>query len=332
MEFSELAALAAGHAQARAIQVALKLKLFEVLAQAPLDADYLAAAIACDARATKLLANAVSALGLLELRDGRYHLSATARRFLIAAAPEYLGGMILFDEAIFPLWASLKDSIRSGSSARTPDMFQRRPEETRRFIRAMDSLVRARGDAAWMAANLDLSGVGAIADVGGGPGTYLIDILRRFPEMKGAILDLPPTLTVAREILEERDRGLAGRIDLIEYDYRDRDLPAGFDAVLLSNIVHSEDVAANRALVRRCYRGLNRGGILIIKDHVMNADLTQPAAGAVFSLYLLLTTPGRDYSFEEMGEWLGEAGFGDIIRRDLPSPPFSSSLVIARKA
>ena len=150
--------------------------------------------------------------------------------------------------------------------------------------------------------------------------------------MKGAILDLPPTLTVAREILEERDRGLAGRIDLIEYDYRDRDLPAGFDAVLLSNIVHSEDVAANRALVRRCYRGLNRGGILIIKDHVMNADLTQPAAGAVFSLYLLLTTPGRDYSFEEMGEWLGEAGFGDIIRRDLPSPPFSSSLVIARKA
>ena len=33
MEFSELAALAAGHAQARAIQVALKLKLFEVLAQ-----------------------------------------------------------------------------------------------------------------------------------------------------------------------------------------------------------------------------------------------------------------------------------------------------------
>ena len=115
MEFSELAALAAGHAQARAIQVALKLKLFEVLAQVPLDADQLAAAIASEARATRLLANAITALGLLELRDGRYHLSAAARRFLIAAAPEYLGGMILFDEAIFPLWARLEDSIRSGS-------------------------------------------------------------------------------------------------------------------------------------------------------------------------------------------------------------------------
>ena len=50
----------------------------------------------------------------------------------------------------------------------------------------------------------------------------------------------------------------------------------------------------------------------------MNADLTQPAAGAVFSLYLLLTTPGRDYSFEEIGEWLREAGFGGISRRSCP--------------
>src|SRR5580693_8114187 len=113
MDFPELAALAGGHAEARTIQVALKLKLFEVLARAPLDAGQLAAAIGCDARATALLANAVTALGLLEQRGGRYHLSAPARRFLIESASEYLGGMIAFDEAIFPLWASLEDAVRS---------------------------------------------------------------------------------------------------------------------------------------------------------------------------------------------------------------------------
>src|SRR5271163_4930365 len=118
MDFPELAALAAGHAEARAIQVALKLKLFELLAPNPLDAGQLAAAIGCDARAT--------ALGLLELHGARYHLSPPARRFLIESAPEYLGAMIAFDEAIFPLWASLEDTIRSGAPVRTPDMFQRR--------------------------------------------------------------------------------------------------------------------------------------------------------------------------------------------------------------
>ena len=40
--------------------------------------------------------------------------------------------------------------------------------------------------------------------------------------------------------------------------------------------------------------------------------LIKPAAGAVFSLYLLLTTRGRDYSFDETAGWLGGAGFIDI--------------------
>jgi SAM-dependent methyltransferase len=291
MDFSELADLAGAHAGARAIQVALKLRLFEALAGRSLDASELAASIGCDPHATALIANAMVAMGLLDKRADRLSLTPASRRFLLVASPEYLGAMILFDEAIFPLWSRLEDSIRSGTPARTPDMFQRRHEETALFIRAMDSLVRARGDAVWTAENVDLSGIGAIADVGGGPGTYLIEFMRRFPALKGAILDLPATLAVAQQLLDERDAGLAARIEPVEYDYRREELPAGFDAIFLSNIIHSEDAPTNRALLQRCYRGLQPGGIVIIKDHIMNAGLTEPAAGALFSLYLLLTTP-----------------------------------------
>ena len=87
------------------------------------------------------------ALVLLTITDGRYRLAASGRRFMLKASPEYLGGMILFDEAIFPYWARLEDSVLSGLPARA-DMFQSRAEDTERFIRAMDSLTRARGDAA----------------------------------------------------------------------------------------------------------------------------------------------------------------------------------------
>jgi hypothetical protein len=330
MEFTDLANLAGGHAAARAIQVAVKLKLFEWLAGGPLGADELAAATGCDPRAFTMLTNAMVALGLLDKSTEGFGLTLSSRRFLLSSSPEYFGGMILFDEAIFPLWSRLEDSIRSGKPARTPDMFQHTPEETRRFIRAMDSLVRARGDAVWMAENVDLGGVGAIADIGGGPGTYLIEFMRRLPKLRGAILDLPATLAVSREILAERN-SVTPRIELIQYDYRSHELPPGFDAIFLSNIIHSEDEATNRALLGRCYRGLPAGGMVILKDHVMNADLTEPAAGALFSLYLLLTTPGRDYSFDEIAQWLRESGFADIRRRALPAPPFSSSVVTARK-
>ena len=99
----------------------------------------------------------------------------------------------------------------------------------------------------------------------------------------------------------------------------------------MSNIIHSENEPVNEALMAKCFRALNPGGLIAVKDHIMNRDLTEPAAGAVFSLYLLLTTRGRDYSFDETAGWLGAAGFIDIQMTTLPSPPFTSSIVSARK-
>jgi SAM-dependent methyltransferase len=331
MEFAELAAMAGAHAEARAIQVALKLGIFELLAQGSQAEIAIADTLGTDRRATMLLANAMVALGLLEKHGGNYRLSGAAGRYLVKSSPEYLGGMILFDEAIFPYWAKLEDSIRSGASARPPDMFQSAPEDTERFIRAMDSLTRGRGDAAWVADHLDLAGIRTIADLGGGPGTYLAAILKQDLKIRGAIWDLPATLKVTRTILAEREPELTERIELLEVDYRKARLPGPVDAVFMSNIVHSEQEADNSNLMAKCFAAIAPGGLIALKDHVMNRDLTDPRAGAVFSLYLLLTTRGRDYSFDEIAGWLTAAGFIDTKVDTLPNPPFTSSLVTARR-
>jgi len=331
MDYTRLAALVSGHGDARAIQVALKLKLFEALAAGESDAAALAAATGCDQRAVMILANAMVALGLLEKDDARYRLGEAARRYLIESSEEFLGGIISFDEAIFPLWVRLEDSVRDGAPVRTPDMFQSKPEETARFIRAMDSLVRARGDARYLASILDLSGVEVVVDVGGGPGTYLVEFVKRWPHLRAAICDLPATLAAARDVLAERDALVRERIELLSFDYRSDEIPIRCGAILLSNIIHSENEPINQTLAHKCFRALNPGGRLIIKDHILNRQLTEPAAGALFSLYLLMTTHGRDYSFDEVRAWLSDAGFVDIEQQRLPSPPFSSSLMFARK-
>ncbi|MGH7950113.1 MAG: methyltransferase [Candidatus Binataceae bacterium] len=331
MDFAELAGLAGAHAEARAIQVALKLGVFRALAGGPADGPTLARVLHCDQRATRLLANALVALRLLEKTGADFSLSDAARRYLLDDSDEYVGGMILFDESIFPLWAKLEYSIRTGRPARTPDMFQQSAPETEGFIGAMDSLVRARGDALWLAEHLDLSGVTTIADVGGGPGTYLVELLRKWPDLRASICDLGATLKVARRFLEKHAPWALDRLELREVDYLRDELPGPRDALLLSNVVHSENEAANAELARKCYRALSPGGRVIIKDHIMNRDLTEPRAGALFSLYLLLTTRGRDYAFEEIAGWLEAAGFVDIQLQALPSPQFTSSLVMARK-
>lgn len=323
--------MASGHTEARAIQTALKLGLFQALVGGELDQAALARGIKADARATGLLANALAALGLLDKRLGRFALTGAARRYLVESSGEYLGAMILFDGALWEEWGRLEDSIRSGKPARTPDMFQATPQDTARFIRAMDSLVRARGDAKWVAENLDLRTVETIADIGGGPGTYIAEMVRRWPRLRAAIYDLPATLRVAREILGERAPELCDKIELVSVDYLKDEIPGPRDALFMSNIIHSETPATNAALMKKCFAALRAGGRLIVKDHVMNRELTEPRAGAVFALYLLLTTDGRDYSFDELSSWLRDAGFSTIEERQLPSPPFSSSMVIAHK-
>ncbi len=331
MDFSTIAGMAGGHAEARAIQIALKLGIFERLGARPLEASELASAIGTESRATAILANAMVAIGLLQKIDGRYHLEQSAQRFLVEASPEYLGGMILFDAELWNAWGRLEDSLRSGAPARTPDMFQSSPAATARFIAAMDSLVRARGDDRWTAEHLDLTGVRTLADVGGGPGTYLVEFLRRYPDLHGALWDLPATLEVARRMLAQRTPALLSRIDLRAVDYLAGELPGPVDAIFMSNIIHSENEPVNEALMAKCFRALAPGGLIAVKDHIMNRDLTEPAAGAVFSLYLLLTTRGRDYSFDETAGWMRAAGFADIRMTTLPSPPFTSSIVSARK-
>ncbi len=331
MGFGDIAAMAGGHAEARTIQVALKLGLFETLSRGSLDETSLARAIGTDTRATGLLANALVALGLLEKNGERYILMDSSRRYLLRGSSEYLGGMIIFDSALWDVWGRLEDSIRTGNPARTPDMFQSAPEDTGRFIRAMDSLVRARGDALWVAENLDLHKVGKVADLGGGPGTYVAAMLKRWPHLRASIWDLPATLAVARQVLAEREPTVHDRIELVRVDYLRDQLPQGIDAIFMSNIIHSEAEETNVALMKKCFDALAPGGMLIVKDHIMNRALTHPAAGAVFALYLLLTTHGRDFSFDEVSSWMRQAGFQDIEERALPSPQFTSSMVIAHK-
>ncbi len=86
--------------------------------RAPLDDAALATAIAANRRATALIANAMVALGLLDKRADRYSLTEVSRRYLLRSSAEYLGGLILFDEAIFETWAHLDQVIRTGAPAR----------------------------------------------------------------------------------------------------------------------------------------------------------------------------------------------------------------------
>ncbi|MBI5136004.1 MAG: methyltransferase domain-containing protein [Nitrospirae bacterium] len=327
LDFSRIEALSGAFCEARALHAAVALDLFSAVA-AGASAAQVATARGLNPRATELLLNALAGLELLNKADGVFTLPEGARRHLLPDGPESLCGMIRLEAAWWEPWGRLEEAVRTGLPMVEPGGWQRSPEETRRFILAMDSLVRARGDAEHVADTLDFSGVRRLLDVGAGPGTYPMAVCRAHPHVAATILDLPATLAVTTQVL--RERGMAERVATVAGDFNTDPLPGGFDMVFLSNVIHGEDEAHCRALVRKCLGALNPGGRIVIKDHILSADRTRPVGGAVFSLHMLLLTRGRDYSLDEVSGWLAEAGFEPPTVTVLPAP-FSSSLVVARR-
>ncbi len=329
MDFSSLMRIASGHVEARIVQVAVELNLFDCLAESPRSYGSIARELGLHTAATELLLNALTALTLLEKDGDDYALSTTAKTYLVSGSRQSLCDMIRFEASLWNDWARLVDAVRSGKPTRTPDMYQGETHETERFIGAMNSLVEARGDAEVLAEVLDLQDATHLLDIGSGPATYPIRLCRRWTMLHVTIFDLPGTLALTRRYVH--DNGLDERFALIAGDYRKDPIPGSYQAIFLSNIIHGENADENAKLLAKLAGNLTPGGKIIIKDHILDATRAAPPVGAIFSLLMLLTTKsGRCYSFGEVAAWLDGAGLKSVAQVDLPAP-LTSSLIIAQR-
>jgi predicted O-methyltransferase YrrM len=326
MNFSELMSLASGHVEARIVQSAVQLKIFDALEPSALSAEAVAAALDLDGAATEMLLNALAALGLVQKNAGQFSLTEISKAHLLRSAPRYAGAMILFDAALWPCWEKLPDALQSGKPVRPPNMYQEAREETETFINGMDALVKARGDAEFLAGAINWNEVKTLLDVGSGPATYPIALCRRFADLRATVFDLPGTLKLTERYV--RRAGMDQRIELIAGDYRSDPIAGRYDAIFLSNIIHGENYRNNETLIAKLANCLNGSGRIIIKDHILDDSRADPPVGAIFSLLMLLTTDGgRCYSFKEIAAWMNNAGLTHVEQIAFP-PPLTSSLVI----
>ncbi|MGZ8476738.1 MAG: methyltransferase [Candidatus Binatia bacterium] len=329
MNFSQLMGLAGGHVEARIVQTAVELVIFDALEATDLDAPTLAQTLNLHEPATELLLNALTAVGLLEKHRRSFSLTEVSRRHLLRSSPHYVGAMIGFDAMLWHDWEKLADAIRTGLPTRLPNMYQSDARETEVFINAMDSLVKARGDAEVLTGVLDWSKVESVLDVGSGPATYPIALCEKFPGLRATIVDLPGTLKITERFVIRAN--LSARIQLIAGDYRSDPIIGSYDAIFVSNIIHGENGDRNGALICKLAAHLTPGGRLIVKDHILDDSRSEPPVGAIFSLLMLLTTEGgRCYSFKEIESWMHRAGMNRVEHIELPAP-MTSSLVVASK-
>ena len=176
--------------------------------------------------------------------------------------------------------------------------------EARRLTLALAG--RSRNIAPVLARLLPLEESKRLLDVGGGTGIYSISLLQRYPALEALVWDRPEVLKVAHEMA--RHYGVATRMNLVEGDMFTDPVPAGVDAVLLSNILHDWDVPECRSLIMRLAHALPSGGRIFIHDALLYDSQDGPLPVALYSAALFSMTEGRAYSGAEYTQWLREAG------------------------
>jgi 3-hydroxy-5-methyl-1-naphthoate 3-O-methyltransferase len=188
---------------------------------------------------------------------------------------------------------------------------------------------RALGIGRSLVGTVDLEGRRLMLDVGGGPGTYSALFAQRYPELQATVLDLPDVVAIAGEIVAEM--GAAGQVDFLPGDFNVTEFPQGRDVVLISGVFHREQESGCRDLIRRAYRCLMPGGLLLVSDVFTDAGGCSPPFATLFGLNMLLTAEnGGIHSDEDVIRWMSDAGFERATSRHLP-PPMPHRVVLAYK-
>lgn len=319
-----------GRFVAHAIGVAATYDLATHLAAGPLTAGALAAKAGVDEGAMRRLLRALASVGVFaETAPGTFTntpLSETLR----SDVPGSLRAVALFfnhDQHV-KAWLGLAHSVKTGGSGVEHvhgrpvwDVLAGDADFSKTFNDAMTSL-------SWQMAHAiigayDFSGIGELADIGGGHGQLLGAILQANPAMRGVVFDLPAVVTGTGAVLQ--GLGVADRARVVGGDFF-VEVPAA-DAYIMAHILHDwSDTDAVRILssIRRAMRP---GARLLVAEAVVRPGNEPDGAKFLDLEMLVITSGGVERTEEEWHHLLGQAGFR--LERIVPTPSMVS-LIEAR--
>jgi len=302
----ELMELVRGFQPACIIIAAAELDVFTLLHDNPTDAAGLADRLHGDERATAVLLDALTALGLLTKRGGRYEVPDDAADVLSETGSRCMLGMTRHLGSCLRRWDQLARVVLTGRPAERQPGIRGAEGDTASFIRAMHEI--SEPVAAGLIESLGPLRFNHLLDLGGASGTWTIPLLRQNPVATATIFDLPEVIAMAARLMAKV--GLADRVRLVPGDFFTDPLPAGVDLVWVSAIVHQNSREENRAMFARIRAALVPGGRILIRDIVMDASRTRPAMGALFAVNMLVgTAGGGTFTFNELRDDLEAAGF-----------------------
>ncbi len=309
---AQLMQMAMGFMMSDLLGTAVKLKLADHLAGGPKTAEELAGPTGTHAPSLYRLLRTLSSHGLFaEDGERRFGLTALSEPLRTGVPGSVMTSveMITGDYFMRP-FANLLYSVQTGKTAFEKEFganifeyLSTRPEDGSMFS---DLMVGFHGpETAAVAASYDFSGVGTIADVGGATGNMITTILAKNPEMKGLIYDLPHNEADAAALVGSR--GMSERVKFEAGNFFES-VPEGYDAYLMSHIIHDWSEEQCLTILTNCRRAMGPKSRLLIVEFVL-PEGNAFHVGKMTDMIMLTVPGGEERTEQQYRELLAKAGF-----------------------
>lgn len=308
----------------RAVFVAAKLGIADLLQSGPKTAQELAEATGTHAPSLYRILRALTSAGLFKREsDDRFALTPLSET-LVTGVPGSVRWFIVSElgQEHYPAWGNLLHSVKTGEIAFDNffgmdiwQYFARNPADAAVFNDSMSGMTAAANEA--ITSVYDFSQFSKVIDIGGGHGGLITSILQKNPQTKGVLFDAPVVIEGARPKLESA--GVAERCETVAGDFF-RAVPEGGDAYVMKWIIHDwEDEKAIRIL-KNCRQHMQPNNRLIIVDCVVPEN-DEPDFSKTFDLNMMVMTGGKERTAAEFRALLTAAGFEllRVIPTDVPT-------------
>lgn len=288
----------------RALVVAVRRGLFDVLASGPMAEERIAEVTKLDHRALDLLLHSCAVGGYLEQgKGGTYGLTAEGRKWLCTGSPSSLVNLMAYFELLHAHWLDLEFALEQGRPVRPYyEMYGER--EWRVYVMGMRDLARLLLPHV-IGKVLPDADARQLLDIGGSHGLYAIECCKRRPGLHATVMDFAMPLALAATFAAES--GVADRVQCRAGNILSEPLPGGQDVVFMFNIIHGLTGEQNRSLVGRALEALIPGGRLFILDQMRTTKESSSAVSKFLPLMvginLVNEVGGRTFSVEEVKGW-----------------------------
>ncbi|CAN1571799.1 C20_methyl_CrtF, C-20 methyltransferase BchU [Burkholderiaceae bacterium] len=331
--------LMSGFVYSQVLLGCVRLDLFRMLQQRPLDLQQISLKTKLPEEALqRLLLSAVS-VGLLEYRS-RQRFGLGALGVPMAIHPG-IGAMVehnhlLYQDMQDPL-AFLNNAWRGGMAEYWPYAHDAQAAERvaqDKFSRYSDLMASSQEFVVQ-----EILGAyffdehRCVLDVGAGKGRFASELALHAKHLDLKLFDLPPVLELAKATFESK--GLLDRLSLCPGNFLHDALPQGADLVTLVRVAHDHPDDVVQQLLRKIYEALPVGGTLLLAEP-MARTYSQSADGptqtdAYFHFYLLAMGAGRLRTPEALMLMMSEAGFArvELVPNNMP---IHAQILLGRKS